>query len=607
MASQLRRWAERLLLAAAVFSLFLTADLIVLAVVGNPYHQHPSLQHFFRILLMAMATALVLGTAVHVAVEVCAALVAKLGKRLRRAVSALYPAALVAFLVATEVVHHARDYRLAALSGLGGAVLIVTWGALRPFRPGPRVLAALPLLLLLLSVGTGLAGLAGRGTDRESRPASSRPNIFLIVVDTTRADHLGCYGYPRETSAFFDGLAARSLHFERAYSASAATTPSTAAILGAPYPYSDDFPENGTRPRQFGLASYLSEQGYATGGFSANPHVSEATGFDAGFDHFRNLDFLEKDFAVTHVMRSVAESVGLQLGDFLRAELLNVRVKAWLDAADPSRPVFCYVHYLDPHYPYTPLPEHRRSLAPNADLKWQRYPEGHKTGYPPFVDGTEIEEAARQAMIALYDAEIAQWDRALSELWEHLAEEGWLENALVIITADHGEAFYDHRSWGHRNTLYEEQIHVPLVVHRSWSDTGQRIGGNVTNTAVISLVSSLVDAHPDRVPDETIVQSLRPPNGRIVAQHSRERGKYRGAAIVEGDDKTIAMRTADEVSHEVFELSADPGELVNVYSAASGAAVNAAMAQIPTPIGEEAMADLPVETEDLLRSLGYID
>ena len=156
------------------------------------------------------------------------------------------------------------------------------------------------------------------------------------------------------------------------------TTPSTAAILGTPFPFIADYPENRMQPEGLILARDLQEQGFQTLAVSANPFISPSMGFDHGFSRFANLRFPDKDFAVTHLLWVAGERLGLPLPDMLRAGRVNPRVQAWLDSLDPGRPNFGYLHYMDPHNPYDPPPFREKPRDPDSPTAWQE-------GDPPVV------------------------------------------------------------------------------------------------------------------------------------------------------------------------------------------------------------------------------
>jgi arylsulfatase A-like enzyme len=270
-------------------------------------------------------------------------------------------------------------------------------------------------------------------------------HLILINIDSLRADHLGCYGYARDTSPFIDSLCREAVVFERASAASSRTRESVAALMSARLPSKSGalgrHAEPG--PPHLTLAERLHAHGYRTGLLDDGDALTRP-GFARGFETVQHL-----------ATDANASGSGPRLSD------------AAVDFARATAPerFFLYLHYRDPRAPYAPAPEfHRRlaqdppppqPLALHADVLPRLAAlraEGFGPGDPRFED-----------LVTRYDAEIAATDAAVARLFRGLAELGVLEDALVVLTADHGEEFLEHDSLGHGWTLYEEVLHVPLL------------------------------------------------------------------------------------------------------------------------------------------------
>ena len=283
---------------------------------------------------------------------------------------------------------------------------------------------------IALLIGASACG-AEPGPEPESTPLGGR-NVVLVVVDTLRADHLGLAGYPKDNSPFLDRLAADGLVFPRAYSGSSWTAPATASLFTSLYPdhhgvvtglylhehaaEHDEVEElqvNRMPSLLRTLPEMMRQAGYRTFASVDNPNINEEMGFARGFDRFAP-------------------------GSYRGAEAVNDQVMVWRDELlDPEAgPWFLYLHYMDPHRPY-----HLRE-------DWYE-----KEGTPAPVG--HIEPAAR------YDSEIGYLDAELEELFGSLGLPG---DALVIVTSDHGEEFGDHGGSGHRVTVHEELVRVPLLM-----------------------------------------------------------------------------------------------------------------------------------------------
>ncbi len=290
-----------------------------------------------------------------------------------------------------------------------------------------------------------LAGCPGPSYD----PA--RPGIILIVVDTLRADHLGAYGYARGTSPRLDALAAGGAVFDAAWSAAPWTLPSIMSIMTSRYPSNHRVENDGLKlaadiPL---LAETLRARGYATGAFVSHVYVSATFGFGRGFETFDDFELSRPGYRLEAGLEPTADAV-------------TDAALRWLKT-QRGRPVFLFVHYFDPHWPYDPP-------APYRDRFPSRYAGPLDASFDsiskfqdPLVD---IPADYRQFLVDRYDGEIAFTDAQIGRLLDGAAAAGRAERAWVVLTGDHGEEFKEHGSMGHGRQLYEESIRVPLVIGR---------------------------------------------------------------------------------------------------------------------------------------------
>lgn len=280
------------------------------------------------------------------------------------------------------------------------------------------------------------------------RPAG----IILISIDTLRADHLGAYGYPLDTSPFFDELAARGTLFENAIVQLPGTLPSHMSMFTGLYPaqhgvYPPDSVLSAEIPT---LPEIFRAAGYRTAGFTEGGYVAGHFGFARGFDDFVDVTPSKPGGA--------ARTFGL--------------VKDWVDGLQPGERFFLFVHTYEVHDPYLPAEPYRSNSWPGeAPEIWE--PNGANLtaasrGLLP-VSAEVVEYFA-----ALYDAGIRTVDDVLRDFMEHLWAAGLSRDTLVVITSDHGEEFLEHGSFVHRQ-IYPETLHVPLLFRR----LGQRSGARV--------------------------------------------------------------------------------------------------------------------------------
>jgi arylsulfatase A-like enzyme len=290
----------------------------------------------------------------------------------------------------------------------------------------------------------------------------TRPNVIVYLVDTLRSDHLGVYGYNRDTSTALDAFARDAVVFDRAYSPSAWTRPACASLLTGLNPQRH---RAMTREDTLGteielLSEHLQALDYRTAGVVSNPNVIALWGFDQGFDWFEDVP------AATH---------------HARADVVNEAVFRRLNALGVG-PFFLYVHTMDPHGPFDP--------PPPFDVK---YPRHRKRAIRPsrILPGTPrsiVEDA-----VSAYDGEIAFTDLHFGRLLDRLKADGLYESALIVFAADHGEELHDHGGGGHGHTLFQELVRVPLLVKLpANAHAGRRVETSVSLIDVVPTILGLL-------------------------------------------------------------------------------------------------------------------
>jgi arylsulfatase A-like enzyme len=309
-----------------------------------------------------------------------------------------------------------------------------------------------------------------------------RPNVLVILVDTLRRDRLTPYGYRRETSPeIARRLAGAGTVMEDAYSQAPWTLPSVVSMMTGRYPgelLGADMTGYGIPAGVLTTAERLGRAGYETAGFLANPTLHVGAGFERGFRTFyappADVEWLRR-----------------------HADDLNRHALPWIAAyQDQDRPFFLYLHYIDPHDPYD-----------NPEVVGNRSPfEGEYRGpvagdwvHGIYAGKLVLSDPARDIahLSALYDSEVHYVDRAIGQVLAGLRPEV-LANTLVVLTADHGEELFDHGGWKHGQTLYEEQIHVPLIWR--WDGhipAGRRLAGTVRLLDVAPTLAAAAGAAPD--------------------------------------------------------------------------------------------------------------
>ena len=274
-------------------------------------------------------------------------------------------------------------------------------------------------------------------------------NVLVLMVDALRADHLGCYGYERDTSPHIDALANQSVRFVNAYAQSPWTKPSIPTLFTSLYPLQHGVYE-GETPGSAGhlesdvladefltLAEVFQEAGFRTGAFVNNAHLLASQGFAQGFDFYE-----QGDFDAVEIQRRFLEFVD----------------------QEPERPFFAYLHYLDVHWPFEPEPPFDRRFL-DSDGHSLPGPDGWSGLRDGINEGAiQLSDEERSKLVALHDAGIAELDHRIGVFLATLRTLGLLEQTVILLTSDHGEELFEHGRVGHGSTLFDEVIRIPMMI-----------------------------------------------------------------------------------------------------------------------------------------------
>ena len=373
------------------------------------------------------------------------------------------------------------------------------------------------------------------------------PNIILITIDTLRADHLGMYGYTRRTSPNLDAFAREAIVVSDGVSQAPYTKASIASLLTGllpsthktwsssvplpqimkgttgdhPVPVTDVLPTN--LPL---LPEVLRDAGYETLAFTTNPFLIPDFGFARGFDHFRFFDGPAFASAEAVLPEALAAATGRH-----------------------ARPFFLWVHLMEPHSPYAP-PQGARAMFP-PQRPARMIPDG--VNIPPWL----IQQPSRDLRLfeALYDAEIRTVDTAIGRFFTGLRHAGLWDETAIVVTSDHGEEFLDHGGLEHNRTVYDEMIHVPLLLRVP----GVKPGRLEAQVELMDLFPTLVAIAGGRVPDDLFGSNMLP-----LLQAGQGEDRF---AVTELVGSAIALRTPEwkliETTagrRELYHLTADPHE-----------------------------------------------
>ncbi len=512
------------------------------------------------------------------------------------------------------------------------------------------------------------------------------PNILLVVLDTLRRDRLSAYGHPRATSPELDDFAARATLFDRAVSPAQWTIPAHASLFTGVYPTTHQLTEaNGRLSGAFPtLAEILRGGGYHTAGFCNNPLLGVLdNGLTRGFDHFYNyagtvpnrpfdtagpapLRAVKTRFR-RHVARPI-ENHFAQSDTLFRLSMSPLVVPFWSrlinfkghtastiddliaywsrhEAGGAERPLFAFVNLMGAHLPYRPPQAAVDRIAPalrhdrraydfvrafNTDAGRWAAPEPDLTGWQ------------RSALMDFYDAEIAEQDRQVGRLLRYLRQSGALDNTLVIVLADHGEGHGDHNFFGHGFVVYQELVHVPLVIH--YPDrfpAGRRVPTNVSTRRVFHTILDAAGVPPplDAADPNADVRRLtlaQAPNGQPDSEGGMAYAeafppqtflgfiRQRRPALLDRLRLSQVRRGVYAGSHKLalvgaqveglYDVAADPAETADLAAQDSARAATLqqqAAAFVADAEARRAGAGLTADADesvlDHLRALGYVE
>ncbi|OYT32225.1 MAG: sulfatase [Thermoprotei archaeon] len=386
-------------------------------------------------------------------------------------------------------------------------------------------------------------------------------NIIFIAIDTLRADHLSCYGYSRPTSPFLDSLASKGVLFERCYASDIPTQPAYTTIYTSHYGVEHSIVSHGSEievlsPKFRLLTEYLRDAGYTT--VAVDNLVEMKPWFRKGYEYYT--------LPYGHIQLITANKI------------TNYAIK-WLKyLKEDNKPFFMFLHYWDPHAPYTPPEEYRHRFYKGDpfDKRKSSLMEAFKK-YPFHIlsrnwirdllgDVQDIEY-----ICSLYDAEILYTNDQLRVLFNFLEENEMLEDILVIITADHGESLTEHGIFFDHHGVYETNIHVPLIMF----SPGRLPQGLRVKTLIehVDLAPTILEITGIEMPEDMRGRSLiRLINGEVEEKEFVVSGEctYQAfRAIVTSDGWKLIKKIGGDFygrpKLQLYNLKEDPEEKVDLH------------------------------------------
>lgn len=400
-------------------------------------------------------------------------------------------------------------------------------------------------------------------------PAETRtlPDIYLITIDTLRADHVRCYGYAHIQTPAIDSLAKDGVRFANAFTPSPITNTSHTSILTGLLPSAHGVTDFGRRlpDTHPTLAELLKEQGYSTAAFIGSVVLDSRTlapGLDRGFDYYDNFP----EHSQTKSRWGRLERRG--------AEVVR-RAEAWRDS-HPAGPHFQWIHLYDPHDPYEP-------------------PEPYFTQYKD----------------RLYDGEIAYADSALGSFLAYLKQRGWYANSLIIVVGDHGEGLGDHHEDTHGIFLYDSTLHVPMIFKLSGQHAGKVIQSQTRTTDILPTILDLLNIAPPKELDgdslKTALNGSDAPDHTLIGE--TDYPLHFGWAPLRAV-RSDGLKFIEAPRPELYNLQVDPEESNNKYEPWDATVQKAR--KILADVRAHAIANEPSAatvgkgTLDELKALGYL-
>ena len=436
-----------------------------------------------------------------------------------------------------------------------------------------RLVSARSAAALMLFAAFAALGGCDEGDDR--------PNVLVVIIDTLRADHLGCYGARTGATPNMDRLAAEGVRFSTCVSAVPVTLPSVSTIITSAYP-----PYHGVRDNSvftldhslITLAEVFNEAGYATGAVVGAHVISKGTGVEQGFDHF------DSDFGDNYAKESSLEpGKAREVGETQRrAGEVTDRALEWLE--EERRPFFLLVHYFDPHWPYDPPPEFGRRFSQS-----------------------------------IYVGEVGYTDSRLGLLLDAAEEAAGESDLIIALIADHGEGLGEHDEEQHGYLIYDSTLLVPFIVsYPGVVAPGLRVDEQTSTTALSPTVLELAGLP---VPEEwqgtshareiRVGGSRKPPRRPCYIETYRTRYSFNWSELVGIRHNGWKMIRAPKP--ELYDLTADPKELENLYGKEPGRvetmeqALDEMLAAIRGPLDDlQPARDIDEEEVRMLKTLGYV-
>jgi len=536
---------------------------------------------------------------------------------------------LLLITVAVPVNMYALPYAMTTPSLIVNGILLVvtlpliailmTYGSRLVKLFDRRGVFAVSLVFILVSAVSAALGLLiyKPGRNLPNAELIDGPNVIIITIDALRQDRVSAYGDWYVETPNLDAFASRSIRFEEACTNSPWTIPSMFAMNSSSYPSvhgADKFHKGNVNLVM--LAEVLNNHGYDTEAYVANQILYGELGFNRGFDTYLEYGDI---YALSGFKKASTYRFYKRISDKLMPYLgiREVDSTSWLTAEivsslnkDRRKPLFLWAHYLDPHTPLTPPREYMEGPEDFVD-------EALRFGFFETTDDDKLEEKDREKLVALYEAEVRYVDDVLEEVFKAIEENGLYDNSVIIVTADHGEEFFEHGKYGHARTHYDEVVSIPMFVYVP----GIKPGVSEYPVSLIDLMPTILDlvgaGTPGNMGGETFAPVLEGSDdlgeGKFIfidetaADRTKKSARdYPYTLIRTGSDKYDYDFRDNRIHRDPDDIVVDADEQVfDYYRTAVDDSAAAADAEAES-LGGTTEIGIDAERREKLKGLGYL-
>ena len=426
------------------------------------------------------------------------------------------------------------------------------------------------------------------------------PNVLLIIVDTLRADHTGCYGYFRNTTPYMDKLSEDGILFKNAISPAPWTSPAIASILTSRYPDLMGITHDPIiiSKKQLFMAEILKDNYYKTKGIISHTFIGRDLHYHQGFDSFDQENAWGGHFSIT------SPSISQKAVDFINKNKKNK--------------FFLFLHYFDPHFAYMLHDQYNYFPDYKGEVKSRMSTHVLRKNAPNYSEND------LKYLRALYDSEISFTDYYIGKVINHLKALNLYNNTIIIFTADHGESFSDHLCWiGHTKSLYQELIHVPLIIKPAEKNEHMKVNKYTGTIDILpTILSTLQIKKPKNINfngTEIDLTDINKIENRVIISDTKRMSLLE--SVISDRYKVIKGKLWDyykpsEHTYEIYDLRNDPLEKHNLYPGIDNDDIhdlklileewNTYVHSKQSEIGKVKSPQLSKKERERLRSLGYM-